>query len=200
MAKDTIQTITTPEKLIEHELTHIQKHWGWFLVLGILLIVGGVAAIAFPILSSVGAVIVLGIILIVSGIFTIVGAFWAGKWSAFLLQILIGILYLIAGIVMDDMPLQSMEVLSLFMAAFFIVAGVFRVVVALAERFPKWGWALLNGVVTVLVGLIILESYPISALWAIGVLVGVELLFNGWTWVMLSLALRDAPSDEESDS
>lgn len=200
MAKDTIQTITTPEKLIEHELTHIQKHWGWFLVLGILLIVGGVAAIAFPILSSVGAVIVLGIILIVSGIFTIVGAFWAGKWSAFLLQILIGILYLIAGIVMDDMPLQSMEVLSLFMAAFFIVAGVFRVVVALAERFPKWGWALLNGVVTLLVGLIILESYPISALWAIGVLVGVELLFNGWTWVMLSLALRDAPSDEESDS
>ena len=200
MAKDTIQTISTPEKLIEHELTHIQKHWGWFLVLGILLIVGGVAAIAFPILSSVGAVIVLGIILIVSGIFTIVGAFWAGKWSAFLLQILIGILYLIAGIVMDDMPLQSMEVLSLFMAAFFIVAGVFRVVVALAERFPKWGWALLNGVVTLLVGLIILESYPISALWAIGVLVGVELLFNGWTWVMLSLALRDAPSDEESDS
>ena len=200
MAKDTIQTITTPEKLIEHELTHIQKHWGWFLVLGILLIVGGVAAIAFPILSSVGAVIVLGIILIVSGIFTIVGAFWAGKWSAFLLQILIGILYLIAGIVMDDMPLQSMEVLSLFMAAFFIVAGVFSVVVALAERFPKWGWALLNGVVTLLVGLIILESYPISALWAIGVLVGVELLFNGWTWVMLSLALRDAPSDEESDS
>ena len=200
MAKDTIQTITTPEKLIEHELTHIQKHWGWFLVLGILLIVGGVAAIAFPILSSVGAVIVLGIILIVSGIFTIVGAFWAGKWSAFLLQILIGILYLIAGIVMDDMPLQSMEVLSLFMAAFFIVAGVFRVVVALAERFPKWGWALLNGVVTLLVGIIILESYPISALWAIGVLVGVELLFNGWTWVMLSLALRDAPSDEDSDS
>ena len=200
MAKDTIQTITTPEKLIEHELTHIQKHWGWFLVLGILLIVGGVAAIAFPILSSVGAVIVLGIILIVSGIFTIVGAFWAGKWSAFLLQILIGILYLIAGIVMDDMPLQSMEVLSLFMAAFFIVAGVFRVVVALAERFPKWGWALLNGVVTLLVGIIILESYPISALWAIGVLVGVELLFNGWTWVMLSLALRDAPSDEESYS
>jgi len=200
MAKDTIQTITTPEKLIEQELTHIQKHWGWFLVLGILLIVGGVAAIAFPILSSVGAVIVLGIILIVSGIFTIVGAFWAGKWSAFLLQVLIGILYLIAGIVMDDLPLQSMEVLSLFMAAFFIVAGVFRVVVALAERFPKWGWALLNGVVTLLVGLIILESYPISALWAIGVLVGVELLFNGWTWVMLSLALRDAPSDEESDS
>ena len=101
---------------------------------------------------------------------------------------------------MDDLPLQSMEVLSLFMAAFFIVAGVFRVVVALAERFPKWGWALLNGVVTLLVGIIILESYPISALWAIGVLVGVELLFNGWTWVMLSLALRDAPSDEDSDS
>jgi uncharacterized membrane protein HdeD (DUF308 family) len=197
MAKE---NITTSEKLVEHELIHIQKHWGWFLVLGILLIVGGIAAIAFPIISSVGAVIVLGVILIVSGIFMVVGAFWAGKWSAFLLQLLIGILYLIVGIVMDDMPLQSMEVLSLFMAAFFLVAGVFRIVVALAERFPKWGWALLNGIVTLLVGLIILESYPVSALWAIGVLVGVELLFNGWTWVMLSLALRDAPAAEESDS
>ena len=143
---------------------------------------------------------VLGVMLIAAGIFIMVGAFWAGKWSAFLLQLLIGILYLVVGIVMDEMTSESTRVLSLFMAALFTVAGIFRIAVALVERFPKWGWALLNGVLTLLIGLIILKSYPQSALWAIGILVGVELLFNGWTWVMLSLALRDAPVGKGSDS
>ena len=200
MAKENTETITSADKLIEHELNTVRNHWGWFLVLGILLIVGGVAAIAYPFFSSLGAVLVLGVILIIGGIFTIVGAFWAGKWSAFFLQLLIGILYLVAGIAIRDTPIESLDLLSLFVAAFFIVAGAFRIVVALVERFPKWGWALLNGVVTLLIGVIIYDSYPTSALWAIGVLVGVELLFNGWTWVMLSLALRDAPDPEESNS
>jgi uncharacterized membrane protein HdeD (DUF308 family) len=200
MAKENTQTITSAEKLIEHELTHIKNHWGWFFALGILLIVGGMAALAAPALSSLWAVLVLGIILIVGGIFTIIGAFWAGKWSAFFLQVLIGILYLVVGIAIRDTPKESLELLSLFVAAFFIVAGAFRIVVALLERFPKWGWALLNGVLTLLIGIIIYDALPQSTHWAIGILVGVELLFNGWTWVMLSLALRDAPLPEESDS
>ena len=200
MAKENTQTITSAEKLIEHELTHIKNHWGWFFALGILLIVGGMAALAAPTLSSLWAVCVLGVILIVGGIFTIIGAFWAGKWSAFFLQVLIGILYLVVGIAIRDTPEESLELLSLFVAAFFIVAGAFRIVVSLLERFPKWGWALLNGVLTLLIGIIIYDALPQSTHWAIGILVGVELLFNGWTWVMLSLALRDAPLPEESDS
>jgi uncharacterized membrane protein HdeD (DUF308 family) len=79
------------------------------------------------------------------------------------------------------------------LAAFFIVAGLFRIAAALVVRFPRWGWALLNGVVTLMLGVIIYKRFPGDALWVIGILVGVEMLFHGWTWIMLSLAIRKIP-------
>ncbi len=141
---------------------------------------------------------VLGIVLIVSGIFTIIGAFGAGKWCALLLQLLVGILYLMAGMAIRDAPVESTALVTMFIAAFFIVAGAFRIIVSVVERFPQWGWALINGVVTLLAGLIIYDSFPFSALWVIGLLVGIELLFNGWTWIMLSLVIRQIPENKES--
>ena len=78
----------------------------------------------------------------------------------------------------------------MFLAAFFIVAGAFRIVVAVVERFPQWGWVLVNGMITLMAGLIIYDSFPNSALWLIGLLLGIDLLFNGWSWLMLALFLR----------
>ena len=186
--------------LLRQDMENARKHWWMFLVLGIVLMIGGVVAIAYPFASSIGVVMVLGVILIVSGIFTIVGAFWAGEWSALLLQLLVGILYVMAGLAIRDAPAQSTAVLTLFIAAFFIVVGLFRIIVALAERFPQWGWALANGIVTLLAGIIIYDTLPVSAFGVIGLLVGLELLFNGWTWVMLSLAIRAAPDADEEGS
>ena len=80
--------------ILGQEMERTRKHWWLFLLLGILLVLGGIVAIAYPFVSSLGAVMVLGIILIMAGIFSIIGAFWAGKWSALLLQLLVGILYL----------------------------------------------------------------------------------------------------------
>lgn len=173
------------------ELEAVRKHWWLFMVLGILLVLGGIVAVACPFVSSLAAVMVLGIILIVAGIFTIIGAFWAGKWSALLLQLLVGVLYVVAGMAIRDTPVESTALLTMFIAAFFIVVGIFRIVVSLVERFPQWGWALVNGVITLLAGLIIYDTYPFSALWVIGLLVGLELIFGGWTWIMLSLVMRD---------
>ena len=113
--------------------------------------------------------------------------------SAFLLQLFVGILYIMAGMVIRDVPVESAGLLTLFIGATFIVVGVFRIVVALVVRFPQWGWALLNGIVTMIAGIIIYDTYPSSALWVIGLLVGLDLLFNGWTWIMLSLAIRNLP-------
>jgi uncharacterized membrane protein HdeD (DUF308 family) len=175
-----------------------RKHWWMFMSLGVLLVLGGIAAITYPCVSSVGAVMVLGIILIVSGVFTIIGAFWAGKWSALFLQLLVGILYVMVGMAVRDSPLESIALVTMFMAAFFIVVGSFRIIVSVVERFPQWGWALINGVVTLLAGLIIYDSFPLSALWVIGLLVGIELLFNGWTWIMLSLAIKRLPRIDQN--
>ena len=179
------------------DIAKLRKHWWWFLVLGILLIAGGVAAIVSPFWSGTMAVLILGAVLIICGVFTIVGAFFAGKWSSFFLQLLLGILYVMAGMVIRDVPLESMAVLTLFIAAAFIVGGIFRIIVSLVERFPQWGWSLVNGLITTLAGLIIYDNYPTTALWVIGLLIGLELLFGGWTWVMVSIAIHRMPDDED---
>ena len=182
------------------DMERARKQWWLFLLLGIALVIGGIVAIAYPCLMSVGAVMVLGIVLIVGGVFTIVGAFWAGKWSGLLLQLLVGILYVMAGMAIRDAPLESTALLTMFLAAFFIVMGAFRIVVSLVERFPQWGWSLFNGLVTLLAGIIIYDHFPNSALWVIGLLVGLEMLFNGWTWIMLAIAMRQLPAIGESES
>ncbi|MCA9100669.1 MAG: HdeD family acid-resistance protein [Pirellulales bacterium] len=184
-----------PIDVLSLKMEGARKHWLLFFLLGVLLVIAGVIAIAYPCISSLGVVLVLGAVLIISGVFTIIGAFWAGKWSALLLQLLVGILYVMAGMAIRDAPVASIEVLTMFVAAFFIVVGAFRTIVALFERFPQWGWALLNGVITLAAGLIIYDSLANGAFWVIGLLVGLELLFNGWTWIMLSLMIRQLPEE-----
>jgi uncharacterized membrane protein HdeD (DUF308 family) len=174
----------------EHELRHLRHEWWWFLVLGILLVLSGGVALAYPFLASVAVVTVLGVSLLLSGIATIVAAFWAGKWSALLLQLLIGVFYTVLGFIVMDTPLTSTISLTLVVAILFVVIGIMRAVAALAIRFPQWGWSLLSGVLSALVGLVIYKNLPGTALWAIGTLVGIQLLFDGVFWIMLSLAIR----------
>jgi uncharacterized membrane protein HdeD (DUF308 family) len=191
------------EEICEHELGRLRKEWWYFLIVGILLVIGGAASIAYPWFTSVGVVMFLGAVLIVSGVAMIISAFWAGKWSAFLVQILVGLLYLVAGYVITDAPLTSVALLTLMLAGFFVVAGGFRIVSALVDRYAQWGWALINGVVTLMLGLIIFRMFkqlpeePTAVLWIIGLMVGIELLFNGWTWIMLSFAIKNLPDPEE---
>src|SRR5215208_7298944 len=158
-------------RMIEHELRHLKEEWWWFLVLGILLLVSGLVAIGYPAISSVAIVMVLGMSLMVSGIATIVATFWAGKWSAHLLQLLVGIFYTVVGFLIMDMPVTSAASLTLVVAAMFLVVGILRSVAALTIRYPQWGWSLLSGVLTTLIGVLIYKNFPDTALWAIGALV-----------------------------
>ena len=181
--------------VIRHELHHVRSHWWWFLLLGILLLVGGTAALAFPFRGSVVAISVLSAVLLVAGVVMLVGAFWAGKWSGFLVNVLVGLLYLAAGFVISEKPLVSIEVVTIYIAVSFMVMGMFRVVAAMVLRFPQWGWMLLNGCVTFLLGLIIFRHLPLDALWVIGLLVGVEMIFSGWTWIMLAMEIKRIPAE-----
>jgi uncharacterized membrane protein HdeD (DUF308 family) len=179
--------------VLKHELEHMSAHWWWFILLGALLAICGTAAIVFPpvmVGTSIAVPVVLGVLLMVGGVATIISAFWAGKWSAFLLHLLVGILYLAVGFVFTENPFESALALTLFIAIAFIIMGVFRTTAALVLQFPQWGWSLLNGVVTFLAGIIIYRSLPEGALWVIGLLIGLEMIFNGWMWIMLALGLR----------
>jgi uncharacterized membrane protein HdeD (DUF308 family) len=185
-------------RLLRREFSGLQKEWWWFFLLGILLETCGMAAIVFPALTAAVSLItpvVLGVLLMATGIATMLGSYWAGKWSGMLLHLLVGILYLACGFLIVDSPGKADMAITMLIAAMFIVLGIFRIVGAMIIHYPKWGWSLLNGVVTLLAGIIIYRHFPESALWVIGLLVGVEMLFSGWMWIMLALGVRDLPAE-----
>lgn len=181
---------------LRHELQALHHQWWCFLLLGISLIVIGAVCIASPLamtVATVTVVLMIGFFMLAGGLLQVVSAFWAGRWSGMLLHTLIGILYGVVGYMIIDKPDTGMLVVTKFIAIFLIVAGIFRIVAALGTRFHDWGWVLLNGVITLILGLIInrqLTEDPKTALWVIGLFVGIEMIFNGWAWVMLSLGLR----------
>jgi uncharacterized membrane protein HdeD (DUF308 family) len=181
--------------LLHQEFRHLRSYWFWFLALGILLVICGTIAVAVPPIATAAAIDVLAILFLIAGVAEIVSSFWVGKWSGLLVHLLVGILYIAAGFVITEKPFATLSFLTLFIAVWFIVTGAFRALAAMMIRFPQWGWALLNGVVTLLLGIYIERHYPMSKLWVIGLLVGVELLFAGWTWIMLALAIRSIPAE-----
>jgi uncharacterized membrane protein HdeD (DUF308 family) len=181
---------------LESEFRHLKSNWWWLFLLGILLAVCGTAALIFPaltIVTPIVAMVILGVVLMVAGFATIIASFWAGKWSGMLVQMLVGILYVTVGVTIRDTPIHAAVVAAYMVAAFFIVAGGFRIVASLTVRFPYWGWTLLNGIVTFLLGIVIYRHFPQTAIWVLGLLLGLEMLFHGWTWIMLSLAVRNLP-------
>jgi uncharacterized membrane protein HdeD (DUF308 family) len=182
-----------------HELDALRNHWRWFLALGIAMIVFGTIAIGSGVLATVAATIVFGFLLIAGGIATIISSFYAGRWSGMLLHLLVGVLYTVVGLMIINRPAESAIELTLIIAFFLIFGGIFRVIYALSERFTGWGWVLLNGGVSLLLGLLVYKQWPGSGLWLIGLFVGIELIFNGWAWIMLSLGLRPTGSATKSN-
>lgn len=180
----------TPAQAVRHELHEIRDHWWAFLALGIALVVIGALCIIHPFVASLATVVFLGFLLLAAGIAQIVSSFWAGKWSGMLMHLLIGALYAIVGFMIIGEPEANMILLTKVLAIFLIVVGVFDILSSLIQRFHGWGWVLLNGGITLLLGLMINRQWPASALWVFGLFVGIEMIFNGWAWIMLSLGLK----------
>jgi uncharacterized membrane protein HdeD (DUF308 family) len=169
----------------------IAEKWGWFLALGIVLIVVGLAAIAFPFVSTVAAKIMLGWLFLIGGIVMVLHAFSAPAWQGFLWSLLIGILYVVAGGYLAFFPLTGLITLAILLAILFLAEGIFEIIMALRVRpHEGWGFLLLSGVAALVVGFLIAIDLPGSATWALGLLVGINLLFTGWSYIFLALAGR----------
>lgn len=164
----------------------LQENSTWYLISGIGLVILGALAIIFSATSTMFSMMYLGFFFIVLGLFEGVQSFKLSKWSSFFLHLALGILYVLAGISIIYYPVASALNLTLFLAIFFVVSGAMRVIFALSQHVPNRTWLLINGICTVILGLIIWQQWPVSGLWAIGLLVGVDAIFTGWTWIMLS--------------
>ncbi len=175
---------------VSSELDALKQEWMWFLSLGVGLIVIGALATGAAFMTTLVSVAVFGVLLLIGGIAQTVSAFWAPRWRGSLVHLLTGILYLVVGYIIVDHPMETAVALTLLIACFFVVTGLFRIVVALMDRFHNWGWTLLSGCVSVLLGILILKQWPDSGTWVIGLFLGLEMIFNGLAWIMMADALR----------
>jgi uncharacterized membrane protein HdeD (DUF308 family) len=175
--------------------SQIAKHWVWYLILGIALLLGGVVAIAFPFLSTIAAKRVLGWIFLFSGVVTVVHAFSAGNWRGFLWNLLIGILYTVGGAYLLLSPIVGVVTLTMLVAAVFLADGVLEIIMAFRLRpHHSWGWVLASGVAALVAGFLIWSQLPSSATWVIGVLVGIKMIMAGWSFIALALGSHEHAS------
>jgi uncharacterized membrane protein HdeD (DUF308 family) len=168
----------------------LRRFWNWLLILGIILVVLGVIALGCVPLVTEAFVIYYGLVLIFSGVVGGVQAFRFRRGAAFFLGLLSAVLDVVVGLLMLNYTWEAAAILTLLLGAFFLVTGLFRILTSVSWRFPNWGWSLLAGVVSVMLGLAIWRRWPLDTYWVVGLFVGLEMLFRGWALVMLSLAAR----------
>ena len=176
----------------------LQQKWLRFLVFGIALIVLGAMAITFPLIATLTIEMVIGCILVIGGIAHVIHAFGMRAWSGFFSMLLTGVLYLIFGIMMLASPLIGVLTITLLLAAFLIAEGIFKIVIAFQLRpLSNWGWMLFGGIAALFFGFLIWAQWPSSAVWVIGLFVGVDIIFTGWAMVLIALTLHSTHKKED---
>jgi len=168
----------------------LKRGWGWLVAVGIALIILGLIALYCAVTATMVSVDIFGWLLVIGGVLSLVDAFVQRRWGGFFMELFAGILYIIVGLMVVANTAASAVVLTLVIALFLLIDGVFRIVTALSVRFPHWPWMLFNGVVGVLLGIMIWRQWPWSGLWVIGLFVGIELILYGWSLVMLGSMAR----------
>jgi uncharacterized membrane protein HdeD (DUF308 family) len=168
-----------------------RTRWGWFVALGIAQLVLGIIAWFDVIAFTIAGTIFIGALLVVAGAFQVIHSFMDREWGAFVLHLLVGVLYMIGGFLLMDEPLQGSVVITILVAAALIIGGILRLVIAFQHRhMPGWGLLLASGVISLIVGLMLYLTLPWSGLWVLGTLIAVELIFHGVSWVQFGLTLR----------
>lgn len=178
------------------DMSPIREKRGWFIGLGIAFVVLGVLAIFAPFFASIVTTMFLGWLLILGGIFQGVHAVQNRRWGGAGWAIASSVVEVIAGILLVVFPVTGTVTLTLILAVFFAAEGVIKIVRALQHRsLPAWGWLVFDGILTLALGVLILARWPSTAAWALGLLVGIDLLFSGSSMLMLGLSAgRAAPA------
>jgi uncharacterized membrane protein HdeD (DUF308 family) len=172
-------------------LEPLRVKWGWIVALGVIYVIAGFIALGSVLLATVVSVFLVGIMMLIAGIAEIINAFQVKTWGKFLFWLLLGALYVIAGFVTFQNPLLAAALLTLILGISLVVSGFMRIFLAFSmkEGMP-WIWIVLSGVITVLLGGVILAHWPVSSLYVLGLFLGIDLVFAGAGWIGLGLGLR----------
>ena len=183
--------MTSDHTSFEGAFPELRAKWGWFVALGVVMLIAGIIAMANLFVATVVSVLYVGALMLVSGIFQIVHAFGVKSWGRFAWWLASGILYAAAGIVAFMNPILASSVLTLLLAATLLAAGVIRIWVGFESKpNANWGWIVAAGVVTTLAGLIIAIGWPVNSLFVLGIFLAFDLIFQGATLTAFGFALK----------
>ena len=171
----------------------IREHWVLFLIEGIVLLVLGIAAILVPMVATIAFTILIGWLFLISGVVGLITTFWMRHAPGFWWSLLSAVIGIVAGILLLRWPITGTLSLTLLLASFFIVEGVASIMFAIEHRNQlsgRWGWMLVSGIIDLILAGIIIAGLPGTALWALGLLVGINLIFGGIAMIGMALAAR----------
>ncbi|MFS8035581.1 HdeD family acid-resistance protein [Xanthobacter sp. AM11] len=178
--------------VVADKLHAIRANWGWFVVLGIAFIMLGFVALAHVLASTLVTALYVGALILVGGVVQVIHAFRVQGWGRFFYWMLAGLLYVVAGGLIMYNPLLGAGVLTLMIGVALAVEGIFRIVAGVGTRPGKgWGWIVVSGLVTLLLGFIIIARWPVNSVYILGLFLGVDLIVNGVGTLLFGLTLRD---------
>src|SRR6185369_14546020 len=170
-----------------------EKQWGWIMALGILFVAFGTIGIGMVFTLTLASILYFGILLFIGGAAQAIQAFTFHGWRNIVSHLLMGALYLCAAYVIIKNPLAASAMLTFLLASAFFALGIVRSATAVLHReYRQWGWLLFSGLLTVALGVMIISQWPVSGLWAIGLFVAIDMIFHGWSYIGLALAVKEA--------
>ena len=172
-------------------LQPLRAKWGWIVALGVIYVIGGLIALGSVATATAASVLVVGIMMVVAGLAEVFNAFQVRTWGKFALWLLLGALYIFAGIVTFQNPLLAAVLLTLMLGVALVISGVMRLIIAFSmKESTPWAWVALSGAITMVLGLVILARWPVSSVYVLGLFLGIDLVIAGTSWIGIGLDLR----------
>lgn len=177
---------------IEQAANEVRANWGWLLFMGIALTILGIIGLYMAGTLTVASVLWFGILVLVGGILTLIDAFRAEGWKAKLWEMLIALAYILVGIIMITNPGKSAVWFTLFIAAFLLMSGIFRIVIGfqIRDEVKGWGWTVFGGVASIILAFMIFAQWPYSGLWVIGLFIAIEMIMQGTSMISIAMAAK----------
>jgi uncharacterized membrane protein HdeD (DUF308 family) len=179
-------------------LEQVRKSWGWFLVFGILLTVLGAVCVGKAQTATTFSILALGWVLMISGVVWLLNSFYAFSWQGFFMYLLNALIRGVTGYLLIRHPDAGAQGVTMVLAALFIVGGLFRGIGASVLQFPRWGWTVFSGLVSFALGVYLLATWPAASTYFVGVVIGIDLIFDGASLVGFASAIQSLPNAQRA--
>jgi uncharacterized membrane protein HdeD (DUF308 family) len=172
------------------DLPSLRRGWAWFVTLGAILVLIGTITLASQVTASLVTAVVIGWLLLFAGAVEFAGAYWSHRWSGFFLHLLSAALSAVLGALFIRETIHAIFALATLLSCLLMTRGIVLATAAGTYQFEGWGWGMVSGSIELILGMMIWLGWPAVGLWMIGLFVGISLMFRGFNWIGLGLAVR----------